>query len=140
MNLSGLTSLYFSAQFARFLLIGGIALVLHWSSRFIFNWFVGYGWAVAIAYLVGIAAGFVLNKIYVFPYSGRSLDYEMFFFVVVNVGAFPFVWATAYVLGEWTLSNWMRPDLALALGHAIAITMPVFVNFALHKFVTFRGG
>jgi putative flippase GtrA len=132
-------SLYVSAQFARFLVVGGVALVCHWLSRFAFNWFVGYGWAIVLAYLVGILVAFVLNKIYVFPFSGRSLNFEVFFFFLVNIAAFPFVWIIAYALGEWVLAERMPREPALALAHGFAITLPVFVNFALHKFITFRG-
>jgi putative flippase GtrA len=132
-------SLYVSAQFARFLVVGGVALVCHWLSRFAFNMVVGYGWAIVLAYLVGILVAFVLNKIYVFPFSGRSLNFEVFFFFLVNIAAFPFVWIIAYALGEWVLAERMPREPALALAHGVAITLPVFVNFALHKFITFRG-
>ena len=85
-------------------LVGGVALVCHWLSRFAFNVFVSYAWAIVLAYLVGILVAFILNKIYVFPYSQRSLNFEMSFFFLVNIAAFPFVWAVAYVLGEWVLA------------------------------------
>ena len=42
-----------------------------------FNWFVDYGLAIVLAYLVGILVAFVLNKIYVFPLSERPLNFEM---------------------------------------------------------------
>jgi putative flippase GtrA len=132
-------SIYLSEQFGRFLIAGGVALLLHWLSRFVFNWYVDFGWAIVLAYLVGIVVAFVLNKIFVFPYSGRSLNFELFFFFFVNVAAFPFVWVAAYVLGEWVFVHWMPKQIALAFGHAIAISLPVFVNFVLHKFITFRG-
>jgi len=130
---------YTSAQFARFLVVGGVALACHWLSRFAFNAFVDYGYAIVLAYLVGIAVAFVLNKIYVFPYSERPLNFEMSFFFLVNIAAFPVVWVVAYVLGEWILVNYLQRPLALALAHGFAITLPVFVNYALHKLVTFRG-
>jgi putative flippase GtrA len=133
-------SFYLSAQFARFVAVGGIALLLHWLSRFVFNLFVGYGWAIVLAYAVGMLVAFILNKIYVFPTSGRSLNFEMFFFFLVNIAAFPLVWAVAYVLGEGVLIKSMPPQPALALAHGFAITLPVFINYALHKLVTFRGG
>ena len=132
-------SFYLSAQFARFLLVGGVALACHWLSRFVFNWAVDYAWAIVVAYLVGILVAFVLNKIYVFPYSERSLNFEMSFFFFVNIVAFPVVWAVAYVLGEWVLINYMERQYALGVAHGFAITLPVFVNYALHKLVTFRG-
>ena len=48
------TALYLSEQFGRFLIVGGVALVLHWLSRFVFNWYVNFAWAIVIAYLVGM--------------------------------------------------------------------------------------
>jgi putative flippase GtrA len=134
-----IVSLYLSMQFARFLVVGGVALSLHWLSRFIFNVFVSYAWAIPLAYLVGVLVAFALNKLYVFPYSSHSLKSEMFFFFVVSITAFPVVWAAAYVLGEWIFATWMGRQAALALGHGTAILLPVFVNFLLHKFITFRG-
>jgi putative flippase GtrA len=134
-----LLAFYWSQQFARFLLVGGVALLCHWLSRFAFNLFVDYGWAIVLAYLVGMVVAFVLNKIYVFPFSQRSLDFEIFFFFLVNIAAFPLVWVVAYVLGEWVLAKYLARAIALALAHGFAITLPVFVNYALHKLVTFRG-
>ncbi|RYG67701.1 GtrA family protein [bacterium] len=134
-----LWSFYASRQFARFLAVGGVALGLHWLSRFFFNTFVGYGTAIVLAYGVGIAVAFVLNKLFVFPYGTRGARFEMLAFVAVNVAAFPFVWGVAYALGEWVFNAWMPREPALALAHGIAITLPVFANFALHKLVTFRG-
>ena len=134
-----IATFYWSGQFARFLAVGGVALVCHWLSRFAFNIFVSYAWAIVLAYLVGILVAFVLNKIYVFPYSQRSLNFEVSFFFLVNIAAFPVVWAVAYVLGEWLLVDYFPRQVALALAHGFAITLPVFVNYALHKLVTFRG-
>ena len=134
-----LAAFYWSGQFARFLAVGGVALVCHWLSRFAFNVFVSYAWAIVLAYLVGILVAFTLNKIYVFPYSQRSLNFEISFFFLVNIAAFPVVWAVAYMLGEWILVDYLPRQVALALAHGFAITLPVFVNYALHKLVTFRG-
>jgi putative flippase GtrA len=131
-------AMYASAQFVRFVLVGGIALAFHWLSRFILNSFVGYAWAIVLAYGVGIAVGFMLNKNYVFPYSDRPLSFEISAFVLVNLVAFPFVWVIAYVLGEWILQYWFRTEVAFGAAHAIAIALPVFANFAFHKFITFR--
>jgi putative flippase GtrA len=130
---------YISGQFVRFLAVGGVALVLHWLSRFVFNYFVSYGWAIVLAYAVGMLVAFVLNKIYVFPLSQQSVNFEVFFFFLVNIAAFPLVWAVAYLLGEWVLVRYLQPQLAFALAHGVAITLPVFANYALHKLITFRG-
>jgi putative flippase GtrA len=131
-------SLYLSEQFGRFLIAGGVALLANWLSRFVFGWYVGFGWSIVLAYLVGIVVAFTLNKIFVFPHGDRSLNSELFLFFLINIGAFPVVWIAAYILGDWIFVRWIPERLALALGHGIAITFPALINFVLHKFVTFR--
>ena len=138
-RLQRVASLYINAQFGRFLIVGGIALVLHWLSRFAFNWFMGYGWAIVMAYLIGIGVAFLLNRLFVFPYSDQSLRHEVLWFFLVNTAAFPLVWSVAYVLGDRVLTNWMPQQSAFAVGHGVAIVLPTFANFALHKLITFRG-
>ena len=139
LTLRRVVAFYMSAQFVRFIAVGGIALTFHWVSRFVFNSFMSYGWAIVLAYGVGMIVAFVLNKIYVFPFSARPLNFEIIVFFAVNAAAFPLVWVVAYVLGEWILTGYMQPQLAFALAHGFAITLPVFANYALHKLVTFRG-
>lgn len=131
-------ALYASPQFGRFLLVGGTAALVQWLSRFGFNRFMDYGWALVLAYVLALATGYLLNKLYVFPYSTRPMNLEIFLFIVVNVAAFPFVWGIAYVLGEWVLPHWLEGGASLALGHAAALGVPVIFSFAFHKFLTFR--
>jgi putative flippase GtrA len=139
MSLQHVLSLYFSRQFGRFLLAGGIAALANWLSRFIFNLFMTYAEAIVAAFAVGMAVAFVLNKHYVFPYSRRPVAAEMSFFVLFNLAAFPIVWAIAYLLGEWLLPGVLPRQLALALGHGCAVAVPALINFVLHKSITFRG-
>jgi hypothetical protein len=79
-----------------------------------------------------------LYKIFVFPYSKRSLNFELFYFFCINIAAFPLVLGASYLLGELILGRWLPQQLSRALGHGIALTLPVFINFAIHKFFTFR--
>ena len=140
MSLPQALSLYFSRQFGRFLLAGGIAALANWLSRFVFNLFMTFAVAVVAAFAVGMAVGFVLNKRYVFPYGTRPVAAEMSFFVLFNLAAFPIVWAIAYLLGERILPGVLPRQLALALGHGCAVAVPALINFVLHKLITFRGG
>jgi putative flippase GtrA len=139
MSVERVISLYASRQFGRFVLAGGIAALLHWLSRFLFNLFMSYAIAIVAAYAVGMAVAFALNKRYVFPYSRRPLAGEISFFVLFNFAAFPFVWVAAYVLGELVFPAFLPRQVALALGHGCAVALPVLVNFVLHKSITFRG-
>jgi putative flippase GtrA len=140
MPLQNVLSLYLSGQFGRFLLAGGFAAIVNWTSRFAFNLVMSYAAAIVAAYALGMAVAFVLNKRYVFPYSRRPVAGEMLFFVLFNLAAFPVVWAIAYLLGERILPGLLPRQLAFALGHACAVAVPALINFVLHKLITFRGG
>ena len=139
MPIQRVRSLYLSGQFGRFLLAGGLAALVNWLSRFVFNLAMSYAAAIVAAFALGMAVAFVLNKRYVFPYSQRTVAAEVSFFVLFNLAAFPVVWVIAYLLGERFLPGLMPRQLALALGHGCAVAIPALVNFVLHKFITFRG-
>jgi hypothetical protein len=73
-----------------------------------------------------------------FPGSGRALRAEINYFVLFNVAAFPLVWGASVFLADYAL-----PELGISLhvreiAHAIAIALPLVLNFYLHKFITFR--
>ena len=139
MPLARFRSLYLSGQFGRFLLVGGLAALANWLSRFVFNLVMSYAAAIVAAFALGIVVAFVLNKRFVFPYGQRPVTAEISFFVLFNLAAFPLVWVIAYVLGERFLPGLLPRQLALALGHGCAVAVPALVNFVLHKLITFRG-
>jgi putative flippase GtrA len=130
--------LYFSAQFVKFVLAGGVALLMNWIARILFDIWTSYSVAIFAAYAVGMATAFVLFRKYVFPASGQARRREITYFVVVNIVALPIVWIVSKFLGDVVLTKLLQTDEARALGHAIAITLPVFINFLAHKFVTFK--
>ena len=133
-----LAGLFLSREFLKFLLAGGTAAAAQWGSRFAFSHFVEFGWAVALAYLVGLATAFVLNKLFVFGASDRSVGREMTYFALVNAISFPIVWIVSIVFGAMLLPQVMDRPVAEAVGNAIGIISPVGLSFVLHKFFTFR--
>ncbi|MEO1251520.1 MAG: GtrA family protein [Pseudomonadota bacterium] len=137
-NLQNIIRLYTSPQFFRFLLVGGVALGLHWAARLLFDIWTTYTTAIVLAYGVGMASAYALNRVLVFPLSGNPMRIEIAYFFGVNIASFPFVWGAAEVLGRYVFTVLLEADFARAAGHAVAITLPVFVNFAAHKFLTFR--
>ena len=130
--------LYLSGQFFRFIVVGGFALLVHWLARILLSNWMSYSAAIIVAYGIGIAVAYTLNRKYVFPLSQQARHREIMIFVAVNLGAFPIVWTLAVFFSDVILANFLSIDVARALGHGAAITTPVFINFAVHKFVTFR--
>ena len=134
-----LLSLYLTGQFGKFLIAGGLAALANFASRFAFEPFLGFWGAVAAAYGIGFLTAFVLNKLFVFPASGKRLRVEMSWFFLFNALAFPLVLGASFVLNAYVLGRWLPQKLSETGAHGIAIMLPVFVNFVAHKLVTFRG-
>jgi putative flippase GtrA len=130
--------LYLTGQFGKFLLAGGFAALANFLSRFAFEPRLGFSASVVAAYGVGFLTAFALNKAFVFPASGRPLHEEMGWFFLFNALAFPVVVGASVALDAYVLGRWLPQSLSQAGAHAIAIMLPVFINFAAHKFITFR--
>lgn len=130
----------FDHQVVRFLLLGGFAAAVNWLVRFPLSLIMPMGWAVVVAYAIGMTVGFQLYRTWVFPGSIRPVWQQTQVFVAVNlIGA-------AVVLGiTLTLLSLLEP-LALpafvreGLAHGIAIGLGAAVNFIGHKTLTFRRG
>lgn len=136
--LTSFQRLYVNKQFVKFLAVGGVAALLHWLARFVFDVFVEFGVAVILAYAVGIIVAFILNRIFVFPKSIRPMRHEIAIFTIVNIAAFPLVVGISISLGTYLLPHALPRELAKAVGHGAGVLSPVFINFAAHKWITFR--
>jgi putative flippase GtrA len=137
-SLSGLIGIYRSREFARFLIVGAVALAIHWTARLGLSIWLSFGPAVVAAYAIALAAGFELNRRFVFPPSGKERRRQILWYVGVNLAMFPVVYALAGFLSEAVFGRFFDQGAAEALGHGAAIAAPVFVNFAAHKLLTFR--
>ncbi|OIO01447.1 MAG: hypothetical protein AUJ49_07770 [Desulfovibrionaceae bacterium CG1_02_65_16] len=128
---------YCSAQFLKFLAVGGTAALLHWLARIGLSCFLPFAWAVAYAYCVGMAVAFELNRRYVFPASARPMFKQARDFVLINVGFFPVVWLAS--LGFRTvLEHIGLRHFVNELAHGAAISIPVFATFLMYKFCAFK--
>lgn len=128
---------FFSTQFLRFLLVGITAAVLHWLARYGLSVWVSFPLAVALAYIVGIAVAFELNRRWVFPASGRPIAKQARDFVFVNLAFFPVVWGAA-LLFKNLLQQMGVHDFVDGIAHGLAISLPVLMTFLIYKLITFR--
>jgi len=131
-----LIDLYLNRQFLKFLIAGGLAALANFASRFAFEAFMGYAASICAAFVVGLMTAFTLNRIFVFPASTKPLRAEMSWFFLFNLLTLPFVIGVAIALTE-AFALAMPIGYAKSIAHAIAIVLPVFVNFVAHKFITF---
>lgn len=66
-----------------FLLTGGFAAAVNWSSRILCNIWMFFSAAIVVAYITGMIVAYVLAKIFVFKDSTQSTHRSIFFFIVV---------------------------------------------------------
>ena len=128
---------FLSRQFAGFLLVGGIAALLHWIARILLSLLMPFTWAVALAYGVGMGTAFVLNSRYVFPASDKPVEKQARDFIVINTAFFPVVWIVSVQLNKLLIGLGLR-HYTEEIAHGLAISLPVLGTFLLYKFIAFR--
>lgn len=131
-------ALYANRQFLAFVVVSGGAAAVNVATRLLLSLALAYPAAVTLAYCAGMAVAFVLNKLFVFPGSTRSLGHNIVYFIVVNAIAFPQVLGVSWLLGELLLPPLVGVGIGETVGHAIGVASPAFSSFVLHKFITFR--
>jgi putative flippase GtrA len=129
-----------AAPFFRFMVAGGIAAVTNILSRIALSYFMTYGFAIVVAYLIGMTTAYLLMKLFVFEPSGKSVPHEYFRFGVVNIIALAQVWLISEGLARWLFPAigffWYDETVA----HVIGVLSPVVTSYIGHKSFTFAHG
>jgi putative flippase GtrA len=127
-----------NAEFFRFVLAGGIAAAVNIVARLLLSAVVRFDVAVALAYLVGMATAFILNRQFVFDRSDRRVHSEVMRFVLVNLAALVQVWIVSVGLAEWLFPKVGLTWHAELIAHVIGVLSPVAASYLGHKHFTFR--
>lgn len=128
---------FFTLQFVWFLGVGGLAALLHWTSRVILSLWMPFPVAVFIAYGFGMTFAFILNRIFIFPNSNRLIRKQVRDFVLTNIAFLPVVWLASIQMNYWLLSMGMT-KFTEEISHAFAIALPMMATFLIYKFFTFK--
>ncbi len=126
-------------RFLMFLAAGGIAALVNVLSRIALSRMMPYEAAIVVAYLAGMAAAYVLNRLYVFEASGRGVHDEFLRFALVNLLAVAQVWIVSVGLARlvfpWLGFTWHADTVA----HVIGVAVPAVTSYLGHKHFTFAG-
>jgi len=129
--------LFFTRQFAQFLLVGGLAASLNWLSRLLFSYWLPFAWAVTFAYAIGMSVAFLLNSRLVFPLSDKPRSAQARDFVLINLAFFPMVWLASIFINRWLIAFGMT-RYTRELAHVVALSLPMLATFLLYKFLAFK--
>ena len=130
--------IFISRQFFTFLLTGGIAAVVNFASRILYNRLVGFSAAVTFAYLTGMVTAFILAKFFVFQESSHSTFRSAVLFTAVNIFAFSQTWIVSMVLAYHILPALGVRTFGKDIASFVGIVVPVFSSFLAHKHISFR--
>ena len=127
-----------SNQFLMFLITGGIAALVNFGSRIIYNIVVDFSYAIIFAYLTGMVTAFILARRYVFTQSSQKIHKSVMFFSLVNLAAVAQTWVISMGLAYYLLPYFGIVDYVLEISHAVGISIPVFTSYLGHKNFTFK--
>ena len=128
---------FLSARFRRFILAGGLAACVNLGSRMVFDQFMPYAAAIALAYCTGMATAYVLTRKYVFNETQRTHSEASLRFVVVNALGFAQTWIVSIGLGDYVFPSLGLTSHAHDLAHLIGVGVPVISSFIAHRYWTF---
>lgn len=127
----------FTGRFAKFVVVGCLAAAVNFLSRIVLSLWLAYPAAIAIAYLIGMATAFSMNRRYVFRDAGNRVHHQALWFVIVNVAALAQTLVISLLLADWLLPHFGIVRHAQIIAHAVGIVAPVFTSYLGHKHYSF---
>jgi putative flippase GtrA len=125
-------------QFIAFLLTGGIAAGLNWSSRFMFSIWFNFPVSIVLGYSVGLTSAFVLMRRFVFRGASRSTRLQVPMFVLVNLLGLLQTLVVSLALAKWVFPRFSSSLNPEGSAHLIGVLVPVFTSYVGHKYFTFK--
>lgn len=121
-------------QFARYLVVGGLAFVVDFGSLYLLTEFAGLHYLVsaAVAFLFGLATNYLLSRIWVFDRrTMKNVAMEFAVFTVIGVVGLGFNEIIIWFVRE-------KLHLHYMVAKAISAGIVLIWNFGARKFVLFR--
>ena len=127
-----------SRQFIVFIFTGGLAAIVNFGSRIVYNLWVDFSVAIILAYITGMITAFILARQFVFKSSTTKLHQSAFFFTVVNFLAIAQTWLVSMFMAHYPLVWLNIHTLKYEIAHGTGVAIPVFTSYLGHKYWSFR--
>jgi len=125
-------------RFVAYLLAGGAAATLNWSSRFVFSIWFSYTLSIIFAFFVGLASGFILMRWLVFDGAGKPAVPQVRMYVLVNAFALLQTLVVSLVAAKWVIPALGYSENPEGPAHLMGVLVPVVTSFLGHKYLTFK--
>ena len=129
---------FFSRQFLVFLITGGIAALVNFFTRILFDLYWSFSTSVLLAYLAGMCTAFILAKLFVFKESTQLIHRSVVIFGLVNLVAAAQTWGVSMSLDYYILQELRFTYLTPEIAHAAGVLFPVFTSYLGHKRWSFK--
>ena len=125
-------------RFVKFLLAGGIAAAVNFGSRILLGHWLDYAASIILAYCIGMATAFVLNRMFVFEASTNRLQSQVLWFIAVNLAAVAQTLAVSLLFARVVFPaiglHWQAETIA----HGIGVLVPAITSYFGHLHLSFR--
>jgi putative flippase GtrA len=126
------------ARFAKFIITGGLAAGVNVLARLLLSFMLVYEAAVAVAYLFGMTAAFLMSRAFVFERSASPTHVQYTRFAIVNAVAFAQVWLVSVGLARLLFPAIGFDWHAETVAHMIGVASPLLTSYVGHKHFSFR--
>jgi putative flippase GtrA len=124
-------------EFARFIAIGGLAVLVNLVSRYLLDFIMPFEAAVVLAYMVGMVFAFVLFQKLIFSGSGGLRSRRVIRFVKVNLLGAGLAWAVSSLMARLLLPAMGWDFRKFEVAHLVGVAAPAISSYFLHKHYTF---
>lgn len=128
----------FNRQFLKFLVTGGTAAVLNFTSRIFYNQWLDFSQSIILAYLTGLITAFILARLFVFTESSQPIHHSVLYFVLINLVAAAQTWGISILMVAYVLPALGVTTFSHSIAHGVGVIAPVFTSYLGHKRWSFR--
>jgi putative flippase GtrA len=125
------------SKFTGFVLVGGFSAAVNVALRTALGTVLNYDLSIMLAYFCGMTIAYVLNRLYVFGRSGRTVASEFVRFGLVNLVALAQVWLVSVVLARYLFPAigffWYVETVA----HGIGLASLIVTSYFGHRYFSF---
>jgi len=123
---------HLSFEFIKYVIVGGICTIVDWGAFYIFTHLLATSYHIALpfSFALGAITHFFLNRFFTFNYKEKSSKRQLSVYITILILSF----AANYGLMHLFVSH----KINVMLSRVFTTGLMLFVNFLLHKLLTFN--
>ncbi|MDQ8728045.1 GtrA family protein [Bradyrhizobium sp. LHD-71] len=125
------------SKFIVFVLVSGFSAVVNLALRTALGTVITYGLSIVLAYFCGMAIAYVLNRLYVFGRSGRTVASEFVRFGLINLVGLTQVWLVSVALAHYLFPTIGLFPYAETIAHGTGLASLILTSYFGHRYFSF---